>query len=247
MDLELKGKTAVIGGASAGMGLAIAETLAAEGANVAMVARRRELLEEHAARIGAFAIPADMTQPEEPERVISETVDRFGGLDILLWNSGGPRPSLAVDLTPEHVQETLELVLLPLVRLVGHSIDHLRRSTSGRILAITAHGIKEPTPYIAASNSVRPGIHGYLKTLSNELAPDGITVNILAPGRIVTPRREEVYPDGAPQHLTDEIPMGRWGTAQEFADVAVFLASPRASYVTGTTMYIDGGLTKGAF
>ncbi|WP_275558950.1 SDR family oxidoreductase [Streptomyces sp. 5-6(2022)] len=247
MDLGLKGKTAVVGGASSGMGLGIAEALAAEGVNVVMVARRKELLEDHAARIGARAVAADMTSPDEPARVVGEAVELFGGLDIVLWNSGGPRPSPARDLTARHVTETVDLVLLPLIRLVEASVPHLRQSSSGRILAITTHGVKEPTPGMAASNAIRPGIHGYLKTLATELGPDGITVNILAPGRIATPRRDEVFPGGVPRHLTDEIPMGRWGTVQEFADVAVFLASPRASYVTGTTTCVDGGLTKAAF
>ncbi|MEU4252461.1 SDR family oxidoreductase [Amycolatopsis sp. NPDC026612] len=246
MDLELKGKTALVSGSSSGMGLAIAEVLAEEGANLVMVARRADVLAGHAARIGAHAIAADMSLPDQPARVVAETVERFGGLDIVLWNSGGPRPGSALGLTAEHVVEAAELVLLPLVRLVQAGAPHLRRSSSGRILAITTNGVREPTPGMAASNAVRPGIHGYLKTLATELALDGITVNTLAPGRIATPRRDEVYPDGVPPHLTEEIPIGRWGTAREFADVAAFLASPRASYVTGTTTYVDGGLTRSA-
>jgi 3-oxoacyl-[acyl-carrier protein] reductase len=246
VDLELKGKTAIVSGSSSGMGLGIAEVLAAEGANLVMVARREDILAEHAARIGAHAVPADMSLPDEPARVVAETVAQFGGLDIVLWNSGGPHPSSALGLTAEHVVEAAELVLLPLVRLVRAGVPHLRRSPSGRILAITTNGVREPTPQMAASNAVRPGIHGYLKTLATELGPDGITVNILAPGRIATPRRDIVYPHGTPPHLTEEIPLRRWGTVGEFADVAAFLASPRASYVTGTTTYIDGGLTRSA-
>ncbi|GLY37962.1 oxidoreductase [Amycolatopsis sp. NBRC 101858] len=246
MNLALKGKTALVSGSSSGMGLGIAEVLAAEGAHVVMTARRADVLAEHAERIGAHAVPADLSLPDEPARVVAETVERFGGLDIVLWNSGGPPPSSALDLTPAHVVEAAETVLLPLVRLVRAGVPHLRRSPSGRILAITTTGVREPTPGMAASNAVRPGINGYLKTLATELGPDGITVNTLAPGRIATPRRDEVYLDGVPPHLTEEIPLRRWGTVREFADVAAFLASPRASYLTGTTTYVDGGLTRSA-
>jgi 3-oxoacyl-[acyl-carrier protein] reductase len=244
MDLGLKGKTAIVSGASSGMGLAVAEVLAAEGADVVMVARRAGVLAEHAARIGAHAIAADMSLPDEPARVVAEAVERFGGVDIVLWNGGGPRPSSALDLTAEDVVEAARLVLLPLIRLVQAGVPHLRRSSSGRILAVTTNGVREPTPHMAASNAVRPGIHGYLKALATELGPDGITVNTLAPGRIATPRRDAVYPDGVPQSLAEEIPLRRWGTVEEFADVAAFLASPRASYVTGTATYVDGGLTR---
>jgi 3-oxoacyl-[acyl-carrier protein] reductase len=244
VDLGLTGKTALVSGSSSGMGLGIAEVLAAEGANLVMTARRADVLAGHATRIGVHAVPADMSLPGEPARVVAETVERFGGLDIVLWNSGGPPPGSALGLTAEHVVEAAELVLLPLVRLVQAGARHLRRSSSGRILAITTNGVREPTPGMAASNAVRPGIHGYLKTLATELGPDGITVNTLAPGRIATPRRDVLYPDGVPPHLTDEIPLRRWGTVREFADVAAFLASPRASYVTGTTTYVDGGLTR---
>jgi 3-oxoacyl-[acyl-carrier protein] reductase len=118
---------------------------------------------------------------------------------------------------------------------------------AGRILAITGTGAKEPTPNIALSNALRPGLVGFLKTLSREVAADGITVNALAPGRILTPRIEQVFPNGVPADLEAEIPLGRLGTAAEFADVACFLASDRASYVTGTTIAVDGGLSHGLF
>ncbi len=211
-----------------------------------MTARRADVLAGHATRLGAHAVAADMSLPDAPARVVAETVERFGGLDIVLWNSGGPPPSSALGLTAEHVAEAAALVLLPLVRLVQAGVEHLRRSSSGRILAITTNGVREPTPQMAASNAVRPGIHGYLKTLATEPGPGGITVDTLVPGRIATARRDVVYPDGMPSHLAEEIPLRRWGTVREFADVAAFLASPRASYLTGTTTYVDGGLTRSA-
>ncbi|SEF37564.1 3-oxoacyl-[acyl-carrier protein] reductase [Amycolatopsis pretoriensis] len=232
-------------GSSSGLGLGIAEVLAAEDADVVVTTLRGDVRASHAARIGAHAVPADLSRPGEPARVVAETVRRFGGLDIVLWNSGGP-PGSALELTAEHVAEAAEVVLLPLVRLVRAGAGHLRRSSAGRILAITTTGVREPTPGMAASNAVRPGIHGYLKTPATELGPDGITVNTLAPGRIATPRRDAVFPDGVPPGLAEEIPLRRWGTVREFADVAAFLASPRAAYLTGTTTYVDGGLTRSA-
>lgn len=247
MDFKLSGKTAVVGGASSGLGLAIAETLREEGANVAMVARSAEALTREARRVGGQAIVADLSNRADAERMVAEAVGTFGGIDIVVWNSGGPEPCLAVDVDEESLQATFNLVLLPLIRLVRLTLPHLRASDAGRIIGITSTGIKQPTPDMALSNAVRPGVHGYLKTLSNELASDGITVNVLAPGRIETARTHHIYPSGVPEAVTSEIPMARWGTAQEFADVAVFLASDRASYVTGVTIPIDGGLSRAAF
>jgi 3-oxoacyl-[acyl-carrier protein] reductase len=247
MDFGLSGRKAIVGGASSGLGLAIAETLRSEGADVAMVARGEGPLRREAERIGGHPIPADLGNAEDAERMVEEAMAAMGGLDILVWNSGGPRPALAVEVDEERLQATFDLVLLPLIRLVRLTLPFLRESEAGRIIGITSTGIKQPTPEMALSNAVRPGVHGYLKTLSNELAPDGITVNVLAPGRLLTPRTHDIFPDGIPPAQTEEIPMGRWGDAQEFADVAVFLASDRASYVTGTTLPIDGGLSRSAF
>ena len=245
MDLGLKGRTAIVSGASSGLALATAEALAAEGANVTMFARRREVLEREADRIGALAVRGDVTNPRDLSAVVERTVEAFGGLDILVWNSGGPPPGPATAITPESIEEAVELLLAPLVRLVELSLPHLTRSVGGRILVFTSSAVKEPTEHLALSNTIRPGVTGYAKTLARELGPRGVTVNCVAPGRIDTARLAQLYPDGPSEADLRAIPLGRWGTPQEFGDVACFLASDRARYVTGTTVVVDGGLTRG--
>jgi 3-oxoacyl-[acyl-carrier protein] reductase len=246
MDLGLGGKTAIVCGASSGLGLAAAEALAGEGANVAMLARRREQLERDADRIGALAVRGDVTNATDLERLVSLTLEAFGGIDILVWNSGGPPAGKAAELGDDQLEAAFELLLLPAVRLVRLCLPHLERSDAGRILAVTSLTVKEPTAHLALSNAIRPGLVGWLKTLSREVGPKGITVNCVAPGRIDTPRMTELYGDaGPPAEELAQIPVGRLGTPREFGDVVCFLASPRASYVTGTTLLVDGGLSRG--
>jgi 3-oxoacyl-[acyl-carrier protein] reductase len=247
VDLGLKGRTALVCGASSGLGLASAEALAREGANVAILARRRDVLEREAERIGALALPSDVTSGEDLERAVARTVETYGGLDVLVWNGGGPPPGTAVDVTPESIRQALELLLVPAVRLVGLCLPQLERSGAGRIIGITSIAAKEPTAHLALSNAIRPGVTGWLKSLSNELGPRGITVNCVAPGRIATARLEELYPQGPTEAAVAEIPLGRWGTPQEFGDVVCFLASDRARYVTGQTLAVDGGLQRFLF
>jgi 3-oxoacyl-[acyl-carrier protein] reductase len=247
MDLGLTGRTALVCGASSGLGLGSAEALAREGANVAMLGRRRELLEREAQRIGGLAVPADATSGEDLERAVAATVEAYGGVDILVWNGGGPTPGRAVEVTPESIRQALELLLVPAVRLVGLCLPHLERSPAGRIVGITSLAAKEPTAHLALSNAIRPGLTGWFKTLANELGPQGITVNCVAPGRIATARLEELYPQGPTEAALAEIPLGRWGTPEEFGDVVCFLASDRARYVTGQTLVVDGGLQRFLF
>ena len=245
MDLGLKGRTAIVSGASAGLGLATAEALAREGANVTMFARRRELLEREADRIGALAVRGDVTNPRDLSAVVERTVEAFGGVDILVWNSGGPPPGPATDVTPESLEEAVELLFVPAVRLVELCLPHLAKSEGGRILFFTSSAVKEPTEHLALSNSIRPGVTAWAKSLARELGPQGITVNCVAPGRIDTARLAQLYPNGPSEQDLAAIPLGRWGTPQEFGDVACFLASDRARYVTGTTVVVDGGLLRG--
>ena len=246
MDLGLRGRTAIVCGASSGLGLASAEALAEEGANVTMLARRREELELHANRIGALAVRGDVTNASDLERAVERTVQAFGGVDILVWNSGGPPGGAATAATDERLEAAYELLLLPAVRLVRTCLPYLRESPAGRILFITSTTVLEPVPNLALSNAFRPGLTGWAKSLSRELGPTGITVNCVAPGRIDTPRLVELYgPAGPPAEELSAIPLGRLGTPREFGDVVCFLASGRASAVNGTTVLVDGGGSRG--
>ena len=247
MDLGLKGRTAIVSGASSGIGLATAESLAAEGANVTMFARRRDLLEREAERIGALAVRGDVTNPRDLDTVVRRTVEAFGGIDILVWNSGGPPPGGVVEISAEAVEETVELLLIPPIRLVELCLPHLVQSPAGRILVFTSIAVKEPADNLALTNAVRPGVTGWAKSLARELGPRGITVNCVAPGRIETARLAQLYPEGPSEADLEAIPLRRWGTPQEFGDVACFLASDRARYITGTTVLVDGGLARGLF
>ena len=246
MELGLAGRTAVVCGASSGMGLAIAEALAGEGANVAMFARRREVLEREAERIGALAVQGDLTIPQHLERLVQATVGAFGGMDVLILNGGGPPAGTASSLTAEAVEEAVALLLTPHVTLVARCLPHLRESGRGRIVAIESSSVREPLANLALSNAVRPGVVGWLKTLARELGPDGITVNTIAPGRIDTDRLRSVYGDsGPPSSDLENVPVRRLGTPAEIAAAAAFLASDRAGYVTGAVIPVDGGLTRG--
>ena len=246
MDLGLHGRCAIVLGASQGMGLAIAEALAGEGANVAMFARRTDVVEREAARIGAFAVPGDLTREADLERLVMSTVEAFGGIDVVVLNGGGPPPGPAANVTAADVVAAVELLLVPHVRLVGLCLPHLRASGRGRIVAIESTSVKEPIANLALSNAVRPGVVGWLKTLSNELAPDGITVNTVAPGRIDTERLRALYgADGPPPEVLSQIPAGRVGSPAEIAATVCFLASEQASYISGTVVPVDGGMLHG--
>jgi 3-oxoacyl-[acyl-carrier protein] reductase len=227
------------------MGLAIAESLAAEGANVAMFARRRDVLEREAERIGALAVRGDLTNPSNLRTLVDRTIEAFGGIDVVVLNGGGPPRGSAVDLTAESIEAAVDLLLTSAVRLVGLVLPHLRSSRHGRIVAIESSSVREPIPNLALSNAVRPGVVGWLKTLSRELGPDGVTVNVIAPGRIDTERLREVYPDGPGPADLEAIALRRLGEPREVGEVVAFLASDRAAYVTGTLIPVDGGLTRG--
>jgi 3-oxoacyl-[acyl-carrier protein] reductase len=186
-----------------------------------------------------------VTKAEDLERLVSTAVDTYGGIDVLVNNSGGPPRTTAAELDAAKIEAAVELLLVSIVRLTGLCLPHLERSPGGRIVTVTSSSVREPIDNLALSNSVRPGIAGWSKSLARELGPKGITVNCIAPGRIDTDRVREVYPDGPSAEDLATIPLRRLGATREVGDVAAFLCSDRASYVSGTVILVDGALTRG--
>jgi len=245
VDFGLEGRTAIVCGASAGIGLGIAASLAGEGANVVMFARRRDVVEREAARLGALAVVGDVTNADDLDRLVQSTVDAFGGIDIVVNNSGGPPRSTAAELTPAQVEAATQLLLVSVVRLTGLCLPYLERSPAGRIVNVTSTTVREPIDNLVLSNAIRPGVIGWAKSLARELGPKGITVNSIAPGSIDTDRVREVYPDGPSEDELETIPLRRLGTTREIGDVAAFLCSERAAYISGAVILVDGGATRG--
>jgi 3-oxoacyl-[acyl-carrier protein] reductase len=244
METGLAGRTAIVCGASSGIGLGCAEALAAEGANVVLFARRADVLEREAERLGGLGVAGDVREPADLERLVATTVERFGGVDVLVLNSGGPPRTRSFEFSDEQLEDAVDLLLLSSIRLVRLCRPHLEASGRGRVIAITSSAVKEPIETLALSSAVRPGLVGWLKTASRELGPAGVTVNSVAPGRIDTDRIKEVYPDGPTEADLVTIPLRRLGTAREVGDVVCFLASDRAAYVTGAAIGVDGGLVR---
>ncbi len=249
MDLGLEGKRALVLGASRGLGAAIAQELTSEGAKVLGVSRSGE---------GPGAWPSfahDLAADSAAEAIAAHAQEVLGGVDILINNSGGPPPSTAEATDESAILASLQPMLLTLTRLTRLVLPGMRENGFGRILTITSAGVREPIPGLALSNTIRAGLHGFMKTLAREVAPDGITVNLLMPGQIDTDRlrslhaataeRMSIPPEAFRAKAVEAVPIGRIGEPAEFAAVAAFLVSARASYVTGQEIAVDGGMLKG--
>jgi 3-oxoacyl-[acyl-carrier protein] reductase len=246
MDLGLNGRTAIVCGASSGLGLAVAEALAAEGANVAMFARRRDVLEREAERLGALAVRGDVAVPADLDRLVERTVAAFGGVDILVNNGGGPTPGPAAGVSEGQLDVAVNLLLHSAVRLTNLCLPYLEQSGRGRIVNLASSTVREPIDNLALSNIVRAGVVAWAKTLSREVGPKGITVNTIATGKIATDRlRSLVGSEEGLVKLAAEIPARRIGRPEELADLVCFLASDRAAYISGTVIPVDGGLGRG--
>lgn len=261
MDLKLQGKRAFVAGSSRGLGFATARGLANEGCWVAINSRNQETISEAAARLrdetGSKVLPlvGDVTQKNMPERLIQQVVDSFGGLDLLVTNSGGPPSGKFESFDDETWQQAVELSLLSHVRLIRAALPHLRKSETPSVLTITSYSVKQPIPNLVLSNSVRAATVGLTKTLALELGSDGIRFNSILPAWTETERVIQLMKDRANLNKTSveeefnkqvkDSPLGRMGKPEEFASVAVFLLSPAASYVTGVMISVDGGMYKG--
>jgi 3-oxoacyl-[acyl-carrier protein] reductase len=260
MDLGLAGKSAVVCAASRGLGRAIALGLAREGADVTICSRDedriREAAEAIAAETGANVRPvqADVSDPDDAKRVIAEARSRFGQVDILLTNAGGPPPGGFFDTSVESYNEAHRLTLMSVITLVSEVAGEMKERGWGRIINLASLSVKQPVDGLILSNTIRAAVIGFAKTAATELAPHNVTVNNICPGLIHTDRIVEIAEARAASNDTsvdDEmkamaatIPMGRLGDPEEFANVAVFLASEAARYVTGTTIQVDGGAVR---
>jgi 3-oxoacyl-[acyl-carrier protein] reductase len=261
MDLGLKGRVALVTASSKGLGRATALQLAEEGARVVICARGTTALEsarEEIAALGAevLAVPADLAAPGAARTLVDAALSRFGQLDILITNAGGPPPGGFLSLDETAWEAAIQLTLMSTVRLCYAAIPALQRSTGGSILAFTSVSVKQPLPDLVLSNSLRLGVTGLVRSLSDELAPSGIRVNAICPGWTRTDRVEQLLRDRAERNGTTveeeaaavaaSIPLGRVATSGEFARAAAFLASPAASYITGVSLLVDGGMYRGA-
>ena len=261
MDLGLKGKVALVAGASQGMGKATALGFAREGAKISICARGKAALDEAAKMVRqqtgteVLAIPADMSKADDIQRFVNETAQHFGRLDIIVNNAGGPPPGEFMKFTDEDWINAFGLSFMSTMRMTREAVPHMRKVGGGRVINITSYSVKEPIVGLVLSNAIRSGVIGLAKTLSRELAKDNILINNVCPGRIDTERAQKLNKARADRlnrpladinkEMAEEVPLGRYGTAEETADLIVFLGSERASYITGTTIQIDGGLVRG--
>ncbi|MGH3657963.1 MAG: SDR family NAD(P)-dependent oxidoreductase, partial [Micromonosporaceae bacterium] len=241
------GKVALVAGGSSGLGYAIAEGLLAEGAKVSIGARDQGRLDAAVTRLSAVGDVHGQTVDVRDEAAVTSWVDaasrQFGALHIVVANAGGPPAGSATDFDVAAYRDAVELNLLSSVSLVQHALPHLKAAGWGRVLFVTSSSVRQPIPTLALSNTARAGVVGYAKSLVSALGSGEITVNVLAPGLTRTARLSHLYGEQTAD-LGKDIPVGRVGEPEEFSAVAVFLASARASYVTGAVVPVDGGVTR---
>lgn len=254
MNLNIGGKIALVTGASSGLGEACAIALAQEGVRVALAARRRDELErvaELARKAGspeARAFVVDLSDAQSIDRLLREVFDAFGGVDILIANGGGPKPGTLTQISSSDWDAAYETLLRSMLQLVTGVVPAMREKKWGRIVALTSTSVKQPIATLALSNMFRTALVSALKTLSAEVAKDGVTVNAIATGRIETARLRSLYgDDAAMQRAGTEVPIGRIAQPQEFSPLVAFLCGEPARYITGQTIAVDGGLTAGLF
>jgi len=254
MDLKIAGKAALVTGASSGLGEACALALAAEGVRVAIAARRKDELERVAARARAAGSPdargfeLDLTDARSVDRLVPQVQDAFGGIDILIANSGGPKAATFTQTAPADWDAAYQLLLRSMLQIVRGASAGMRERRWGRIVALTSTSVKQPIGDLALSNMFRSALVSALKTLSLEIAKDGVTVNAIATGRIETARLQYLYGDEvAMRRKGAEVPAGRLGQPDEFASLVAFLCGEDARYITGQTIAVDGGLLSGLF
>ncbi len=263
MDLGLSGKVALVAASSQGLGKAVAMGLAKEGANVVICARNRDRLdatrEEIHKKTGARvrSVQADLTKKKDIENLVAESVQAFGTIHILVNNAGGPSPGFFQDLSDEDWVKGFELTLMSSVRLTREVLPFMKKQKWGRIINITSVSVKQPIDNLLLSNSLRLGVLGWAKTVSRQVASENILINNVCPGWTRTERVVQLFqaraktegstPTAIEKQIISGIPMGRMGNPEELANLVVFLASERASYITGTTIQVDGGAVKGIY
>lgn len=252
MDLGLTGARALIGGGSGGLGGAVAAALRAEGSSTAIIGRPGDRLTSRAVALDAVPIAADLSTPDGPAAAVAAAVDAFGGLDLLVVNSGGPPPGRFEDVDEEAWTRAIDGTLWSALRILRAALPHLREGHNPAILVILSSSVREPIQALTTSNLIRPGLAGLIKSLVEEIAP--IRINGLAPGRLSTDRITQLDTGRASasgvsieeiqQRTITRIPMGRYGDPAELGRVAAFLLSPAASYVTGAIVPVDGGMVR---